>query len=326
MKIIVNMIGVGAGNNGGSHSLIQSANTLKDLGQDVIIIDGGPSKYTWDKIKVPYIKVKDVNDVTGDVIIATGTNSINSTNKSKIQKKYNWIRGWEIWNVPENRLVNILKESKCKKIVNSICLQKKLKSFKIDSTIIRPGHNFNEIYPLNIRDNNNKRIIIGGLYNEGTKRAKKRTNWIFEAYDILKKKYEIELYMFGSDGVPKHNVDKYFKSPDIKTKNEIYNKIDIWLSPSELEGLHITPAEAMLTECAIVGNNSEMSGTEDYLIDHETGLISENNFKSFLSNIELLINHKTMRKEFGKAGREKVMSLDNRQENMKKLIKLLKEE
>ena len=172
----------------------------------------------------------------------------------------------------------------------------------------------------------NKRIILGGLFNQGQKRSKKRTEWIQECYQFLKKKYDLDLWLFGSDGVPLFEFTTFMRNPTIKDKNFLYNNVDIWLSPSELEGLHIPPAEAMLTECAIVGNNSEMSGTEDYLIDHETGLISENNFKSFLSNIELLINHKTMRKEFGKAGREKVMSLDNRQENMKKLIKLLKEE
>ncbi len=325
MKIIINLIGVGAGNNGGSHTLIQSANTLHNLGEEVVIIDSGSPKYTWDKIHVPYLKVSDVNDIKGDVIIATGTGSINSTSKSNIKKKYHWIRGFETWNIPENKLINILKKSPTKKIVNSICLQKKLKKNKINSEIIRPGHNFEEFKPLNIRQDN-KKVVLGGLFNQGQKRSKKRTEWIFDCYNILKQKYDLDLWIFGTDGVPLCEFTAFMKNPTNVDKNKLYNTVDIWLAPSELEGLHIPPAEAMLTECAVVGNNSEMSGTEDYLIDHETGLVSENNFKSFLACVEILIVHKVVRKTLGEDGRKKILSLGDRTDNMKKLINYLKEE
>lgn len=325
MRIIFNLMNTGLNLNGGSKTLVESANTLKSLGEDVIIIDNGKSNYTWTEIKVPIIKVKDVNDVNGDVIIATGINSLGHTNKSKIKNKYTWIRGWEKWNVEENKLVKILKESNCKKIVNSIGLKNKLKIYNIESTIIKPGYDFDKLYPLDIRKNNNK-IIIGGLYNEGKKRSGKRTNWIFEIYNTLKRKYNIELYMFGIDGTPKLYVDKYFKNPDDETKNKIYNKVNIWLSTSELEGLHITPAEAMLTECLVVGTDSELNGTKDYLINSETGICTKNDFNSFLSGVELAINSKNKRKTFGKNARNKILSLGSREENMKELIKLLNED
>jgi glycosyltransferase involved in cell wall biosynthesis len=319
-------MGVGLGNNGGSLTIIKSANTLFDLGEDVVIVDSGPLKYTWGPIKVPHIKINDINKIDGDIIIGTGVGSISHTNDSKIKNKYFWVRGWETWNVSELKLINMLKESKTKKIVNSICLQKKLKTYGIESVIISPGHDFDEIFPLDIRKNN-KKIILGGLYNEGKKRLKKRTSWILDCYSILKSKYNIELHMFGSDGTPSSLfLDKFFKNPDIKLKNKVYNKIDIWLSPSELEGLHVAPAEAMLTECCVSGNNAELSGTKDYLIDHETGLVSENNFKSFLANVEILINHKTLRTELGKKGREKILFLGDRKKNMKKFIKLMKDD
>lgn len=315
---------VGCGNNGGTHTLIQSANTLYDLGEDVVIIDSGKCFYTWDKVKVPYLRVKDVNEITGDIIIATGTGSVNPTNNSKIKNKYHWIRGWETWNTPENKLVELLKNSPCKKIVNSICLQRKLQTYNIPSEIIRPGHNFEDFYPLDGLRRDSV-ITIGGLYNQGQKRSKKRVEWIFNCYDILRKKYEIDLWMFGSDGEPNHHCDTYLRNPFIESKNKLYNRCNIWLSPSELEGLHIAPQEAMLTECCVVGNKSEMSGTEDYLIDHETGLVSKNDFKNFLANVEILIKHKMLREEFGKKGRNKILELGDRKENMKKLLIFLKE-
>jgi glycosyltransferase involved in cell wall biosynthesis len=324
MRIVFNVMGVGLGNNGGSHSIVKSANILQDLGHRVLIVDTGASKYTWGEVKVPHVKIKNINDIYADVLIGTGAGSIEHTNNSKIRKKYLWFRGWEVWNTPEDNLIKILKESQTIKLVNSIGLQKKLNNYGIKSFIVRPGHDFDEIFPLDIRNQNTK-IIIGGLYNEGKKRSKKRTDWIFNCYNILKAKYDIELMMFGSDGTPIQYVDKYFKNPDIKLKNTIYNKIDIWLATSELEGLHITPAEAMLTECAIVGNNSELSGTEDYLIDNETGMVSENNFKNFLACIEILIKHKTIRKEFGKAGREKILNMGDRKINMLKFLEFLED-
>lgn len=327
MKIIFNLVGTGLANNGGSKTLIQSANTLHELGHEIVIVDNGKNYNTWNPIKCKHLIIKKPSylySMDGDVIIGTGTKSIEHTNISKIKNKFLWIRGFETWNVPEDKLIKILKDSKTKKIVNSICLKNKLEKYGILSEIIRPGHNFNELYPLDIRKDN-KKVILGGLYNEGKKRSKKRTNWIFDCYNILKNKYDIELWMFGSDGIPYLPITKYYKNPDSILKNKIYNRIDIWLSPSELEGLHIAPAEAMLTECCVVGNDSELNGTKDYLIDTETGLESENNFNSFLANVEILINHKTMRHNYGKNGRNKIISLGDRKKNMLKLISLLKE-
>jgi len=326
MKILFNLVDTGLSNNGGSKTLIESANILQELNNEVIIVDSGKNYNTWNPIKCNHIiinKLKE-NFPLGDVIIATGIKSVSSTNKSLIKNKLHWIRGWEVWNLSEKELVQQLEMSPTIKIVNSICLKNKLKSYGIESTIIRPGHNFDEIYPINIRKNN-KKIILGGLYNEGKKRQTKRTSWIFDCYNYLKTKYPIELYMFGSDGNAPKIVNNYFKNPDIKTKNELYNKIDIWLSPSELEGLHIPPAEAMLTECCVVGNSSLMNGTEDYLINNETGLISRNNINSFTSTVESLINNKELREELGKFGRQKILSLGDRKDNMKKMVSFLKE-
>lgn len=325
MKISFNLINCGMNNNGGSQSLIESANVLQELGCDVTIVDNGKNYNTWNPIKCNHMIIKNLKDFPkGDIVIATGIKTVDVTNKisNDCGKKYHWIRGWEIWNFSEEKIVKVLKESKCKKIVNSICLQKKLSQFNLKSKIIRPGHNFNHFFPLNIRNDND--IIIGGLYNEGKKRSKKRTEWIFQVHEKIRNKYNVKLWMFGSDGLPKFHVDNFFKNPDIETKNMIYNKVDIWLSPSLLEGLHIPPAEAMLTESCILGTNSELSGTEDYLIHNETGIVSKNDFNSFLNNIEILINNKILREFYGSNGRKMILSLGDRKDNMKKFIDFLK--
>jgi len=321
----MNLFNVGLGNNGGSMTLVRSANTLVNLGHEVIIVDGGKNKHTWTKLKAKHLIIRDTNQIPeADVIVATGMKSISSTNKSKIKNKFIWLRGWETWVFSEEKIINMLKNSSCIKIVNSICLQNKLNSFNINSEIIRPGYDFNEIYPLEIKKGKN--IILGGLYSVPKHFTTKRTKWILEAVSSLKSDriLNVKLWMFGSPSDPKNNIiDKYFCQPDIQTKNKFYNKIDIWLSPNTLEGLHIVPAEAMLTGCPVIGTNSEMSGLQDYLIHNSTGLVSENDFDRFLANIIYLIQNKQKRLEMGRNARNKILGIGDRKTNMKKMISFI---
>jgi glycosyltransferase involved in cell wall biosynthesis len=89
-----------------------------------------------------------------------------------------------------------------------------------------------------------------------------------------------------------------------------------------LEGLHMPPAEAMITECPVVGTNAEMSGTEDYLIHNETGIITDDNIISFIKGVETLIFDKDLRVKLGKAARQKILGIGNREFNMGVLIDL----
>ena len=324
MKIIFNLFGTGCGNNGGTMTLIRSANTLYRLGHNVIIIDSVRNQHTWVKLEVPHIVIKNTSEIpAADVIIATGVKSVSSTDASKISKKLWWIRGYEIWSISQEKLIKLIQNSPTRKIVNSICLQKKLKQYNIDSTIVRPGYDFDEIYPLNIRSG--KEVIIGALYNEGMKRRSKRTSWCFDAISFLKKQHKnIKFQMFGSEGVPASGlIDKFVKNPTMKEKNHFYNECDIWLAPTELEGLHIPPAEAMLTECAVVGTSSPMNGMQDYLENGKTGLVSNNTIESFIKNINSLVISEKTRKALGSNGRKKILELGSRENNMKNMVEFL---
>ena len=82
-------------------------------------------------------------------------------------------------------------------------------------------------------------------------------------------------------------------------------------------------SSAAKAKSCVVATNAPMSGVEDYLINNETGLVSENDFNSFLNNVELLIRNKILRLKFGETGRDKILSLGDRKENMKKFINLV---
>jgi len=324
LRIVFNLLNTGLGNNGGSLTLIKSANTLKRLGHDVLIVDSGKNRNTWVQLEVKYYNVYDYKEIPyADVIIATGIKSVDSTNKCNIPKKFFWIRGYETWMYPEDKVIQITKESPTKKIVNSICLQNKFKQFGIESELIRPGYDFNDFYPLNIRKKN-KKIVLGGLYSSGKKREGKRSEWVIKAYkQLLTMGYDVLLYMYGSDGTPRENdVNFYAQNPANYMKNTLYNTCDIWLAPTKYgEGLHLPPAEAGLGECTCIGTNNDLNGL-DYLIHNKTGLLSKDNFQDFLNKIIELIIDKELRIQLGKNLRQEVMSYGSREENMKRMIEL----
>ena len=325
MRIVFNCINVGLGKNGGSHTLVRSGNTLVDMGHEVIFVDDGKCKYDW----TPF-KFERTQKIPGniDATIATGIKSVPSLVKFPSKVLVHWIRGHETWVYPEEQVISIIKESPSIKIVNSICLKDKLKQFGIESTIIRPGYDYEELYPTNTRSLHSG-IVIGGLYNEGKTKTRKRTNWIFEVVGKLKEEFSnINLFMFGTDGTPCNTLlDLFVKNPVAKQKNLIYNNCDIWLAPTNSEGLHLTPAEAMLTECVVLGTNAELSGMQDYLINDETGYISDDSINSFYNYAKFLcLMDKNKRNTIGTNGKMKILSLGDRVTNMQKLIKVLQGE
>ena len=326
MRIIFDLRRVGLGNNGGSSTLVKSGNTLVDMGHDVFFIDSMKNKHKWTKLNAEHIIIRNEKQIPdADAIIATGYKSVGSTciAPDRCGIKAHWIRAWEHWQMGDQQIIDKVLKPPTVKIVNSICLQKKLNGLGFDSHIIRPGYDFDQIYPKHIR-NKNKNIIIAGLNREGVHGKRKRTQWLFETARYMKTKYrDVKFWMFGSEPKRGLMVDNYLRSPTPFQKNKFYNSVDIWMAPTMSEGLHLPPAEAMMTECAVVATQAELSGVQDYIISGETGLLSKNNLKSFVSDVDHLYHHDECRKRFGKVGREKILELGDRKQNMEKLIELI---
>ena len=325
MKIIFDLRRVGLGNNGGSSTLVKSANQLKDLGHEVILIDSINNKHTWSPLECSHIITNKDSDIPdADFIIATGYKSVASTVSapSRCGVKCHWIRAWEYWQYDEKSILKNVLNQPTIKLVNSICLQSKLKKYNFDSHIVRPGYDLQDHFSNHTRNFN--RIVLGGLYNiKGVHEKRKRTSWILNAARVLKKFHpDIQLWMFGVSEGPKE-ADLYFRLPSITEKNFLYNQVSIWLAPTMSEGLHIPPAEAMLTECPVVGTNAEMSGMQDYLINQETGIVTPESIEVFIDNIDKLIKNEDDRKKYGSNARNKILQLGSRIDNMGKFIALL---
>jgi glycosyltransferase involved in cell wall biosynthesis len=323
MDIIFDLRNVGLGNNGGSLTLIKSGNTLQEMGHCVCFIDSGKNKHTWEKLEADHIIIDNDDYIpSADVIIATGYKSVSKTLSApeRCGIKAHWIRGWETWQYPPKKIEAYILKAPTVKLVNSIGLKNMLKKFNYQSKIIRPGYDLTELYPLHLKDKK-KSFTLGGLYTKGKHEKIKQTRWIFETHKYLKNKYgDVKLWMFGNDMIQRGVVDNFFLRPDSNAKQYFYNSVDVWLSPAMQEGLHMPPAEAMMTECPVVGVDAELSGTHDYLLNGITGFVSENNLDLFIKSVEKLYLDTEIRKDMGKRARQKIEELGDRKQNMQILI------
>ncbi len=325
MRIIFDLRRVGLGNQGGSSTLVKSGNTLVDMGHEVYFVDSGRNQHTWTKLKATHIKCKSMKQLPdADVIIATGFKSVGATLKApeRCGKKVHYIRGWERWQMSDHNIINNILTAPTLKLVNSLCLYERLRRHGVVSYIIRPGYDFEDLYPMNLRGTKN--IVLGGLCHLGKHIHTKRTKWIFQTGQALKHKHSnVKLWMFGSEDSPRNPVvDKYLRSPSIEEKNKFYNGVDIWLSPASLEGLHLPPAEAMMTGCPVVATNVEMSGTQDYLSHDINGLVSKNSIRSFIECVEILVTDRENRLRKGENALKQIQAMGDRKTNMQYMIDL----
>jgi L-malate glycosyltransferase len=325
MRIIFDLVNCGLGNNGGSHTIVQSANALTILNHDVIIIDNSKNSYTWDELRTKHVIVKNSKDVpSADVVIATGYKTVSHVEglPKRCGIKAHWIRGWETWQFPEDKIVGTILNTPLVKLVNGFGLQEKLKSYGFESYLVRPGNDLNLFTPMKTRETRPE-IVLGGLYH--SKHKTKRSDWAVAISRQLRKKYPmVRLFLFGATNLPVSvKVDHYVLQPTQHIKNIFFNTIDIWLATSELEGLHIVPQEAMLTECPVVTTDAPMAGTKDYIENEVTGLISKNDVFSFTNCVERLVKDGTLRMEIGRRGRQKILEMGNRVENMRNMVNTL---
>lgn len=245
MRIVFNFQGVGLGNNGGSRTIVKCAEALSDLGQEVIL-SSPVSRYTWHPLKVKVSKrVPDC-----DVIIATGYGSVKSTLKSKAKAKFYYVRGLEVWQTNKNNLLKSFRSLKC--IVNSEWLKGFMSRHSVPCDLVYPGLDFGDFQSLP-----GDREYIGGLFH-----AKHRTK---RHEDLIKlsERLDCPLLLLNRD----------LKNADPSELHSFYNKIKVWISPSELEGLHNCPMEASLCGCGLVATDHPKGGTSDYAIHDKTSLV-----------------------------------------------------
>lgn len=244
MKIVFNALRSGLGNNGGTKTLLRSAEVLKHLGHDVCVV-ARVNRYTWHN---PFVKILP-KVVEGDAIIAASDLDICHEQKNT----HYWIRSWGLWNSSEKKLLE--KCRSVKMIANSTWLQRHLQKNNIPCDLCYAGYE-KQMFDLDVRRDYNKARtipIVGFLHSEReTKRSLLAKKIITEANAI-----PLPLFHDGSMNSLLYN---------------IYMGTSCWLSTSTLEGFHNPPFEAALFDSHVVVLQSPMCGTQDYAIE-ETATI-----------------------------------------------------
>ena len=300
MNIVFNLHTTGLGNNGGSRTLVKCASTLADLGHEVLIYSNYPNKYTWTDLGDATFYRADKPPAC-EVVVATGYQSVKSTLATKADKKFYYVRGYELWVASEQQLVKSCQSLNC--IVNSQWLQTTFKSHGIDADLVYPGID-DSFYKVN----DDRKNIVGGLYSSrhGTKNHT----------TVMKVTNGYELRMLNRDIV----------NPDEATLNKWYNEIKVWVSPSELEGLHNPPMESSLAGCALICTDHERGGTSDYAIHLETALIyPDRDLRKAKEYVEMLMVDEQLRCHLNSNMIEVLKTkIGTRKDNMQKMVDIFR--
>jgi len=301
MKIVFNLQSVGLGNNGGSRTLIKCAEAIQELGHEVSLWSSA-NNYKWGKIKVPVLQKMP----KCDVLIATGYRSVPSTVSAKVKRKFYYIRGFELWQASEKKLLNSYRSLNC--IVNSEWLKIYLKEQKIQSELVYPGLDFDDFYidP----DADGKEHSLGGLFSK--KHKTKRHDDIFQVGKMV--------------GCKPVLLNRNLVHPTPKQLRKFYSSIKVWMAPTELEGLHNCPMEASLCGCAIVATDHIRNGMHDYL-DHTALVYPARDLDACGDYVEKLLRDEDFRKELNDRMNSLLKTkIGSRQYNMKRMIQIFQKE
>lgn len=218
----------GINRNGGSLTILKSADTLRQLGHRVTVVSH-TDRCAWYK----HPPCERVIPKDADVCVAVSASDIRLVAKEAPRgaKRVWWMRGIEKWQMPEKDIRH--QASKIK----TICNAQHLVDWLGHGTLCYAGLDLDMW-----ADEKKKRNGVGGLHNERHKT--KRSDIVEKLCDIM--------------------VTGNSKQSELKG---IYNACSTWLATSSLEGFHQMPAEAALCGCLVVGFDGPHSGTGDWLDD-----------------------------------------------------------
>lgn len=293
----INIILPALGQSGGSKVIYKYANLLRQRGHDVVIykqiVSYNMHRYSFflNIIHVLYCTLKIIINIknknkefdkyvfkisnhtirNSDCVIATAWPTAYAVAKlSKIKgKKYYFIQDFEIWDNFKYGL-----QSYClplKKIVISTWINEQLKKnldigpFPIVFNGVEVNYNHN-------RKSDSKNIHILMLNHTLEKKGVKDGLHVLER---IRNNYpNVIIKMFGMcDSTNLPTFIKYYRNPDKKTLDELYNECDIFIFPSLEEGWGLTPIEAMAHMSVVAGNNT------GFVLD-----LGKNNINMLISN------------------------------------------
>jgi glycosyltransferase involved in cell wall biosynthesis len=265
----------------------------------------------WHEID-PRIRMHYVSDLSAshipdaDVVVATAWWTaiyVNSYPSAKGKKHY-FIQNYEIFDGP-SPMVDATWRFPIKKAVISSWLADKAKELGVPAsevTYVPYGFDhqkYSIIEPLASRP---RRVVM--LYHAA---PWKKCLAGIEALELAHEfNQETQAVLFGTFTRPRQLPSwiAYERSPSQnQLVRDIYNRASVYLCPSEFEGWHLPPAEAVACGCTIV--STDIGGVRDYAIDGQTALLAAlGDTLGLATCVTALLDNNQLRLSLGNACRE----------------------
>src|SRR4030067_2387304 len=301
----ITFVAPGAGISGGGKVILEYCNRLDSVGHHINLVLLSNENINWfelnSRIRIIHSSYEPSNfnrDIPdADIIIATWWQTAPLVSQCSREKgrKFYLVQHYEsaAFSTPEYTdytywlpLQKIVVSSWLKTVIEDITGEKaELILSGIDFLQFHPIENYREQYPkLDIR--------IGMIY-----RANKFKGFDdgLQAMEIVKKEYpEVKLTIMSSESVTQGvKYDELWKSPPQAEIKNFYNSLDIFVSPSRLEGFYLPGLEAMT--CGIPVVATDAGGNMDYAIHGQTALLSPASMPELLAkNIITVIKDKKL--------------------------------
>lgn len=268
--------------------------------------------YSWfnlnKKINIFWcLNLSEKNIPKSDYIFATACETaeyVAEYNKDKGEKFY-LIQSHENWAMEEKRLYATYKKP-MKKIVISKFLKNLIDQYDKNNTYIENGLDNTKFFKIeNIKKEKNTLMM---LYHsdEKVKQSKKALHIL----EKLKIKYiDLKLILFGLPERPKDLPEwiEYHKMPKQDLLVQLYNRAQIFISPSLIEGWALPPAEAMLSGTCVCVTN--IPGHE-YVEHLKTGYKVHKNLENLYEGLDFLLNNENIIENLEKNGQNYISNFN----------------
>lgn len=236
-----------------------------------------------------------------DIVFATAWSTAEEVAKYSENKgkKFYLIQSFEDWGGSKERVIQTWKGP-----LNKIVISEYLKEIAIelgeDAKLIENGLNFKDFYyDKNLKKDENS-ILMLYHSNEEVKRSKEAIKEIIKLKE--EKGVNIKFSLFGVEKRPNFIPEwiEYYQKPEVGKLRELYNKAEIFISPSKIEGWPLPVAEAL--QCKTMVCVSDIPG-HSHIKHLETGY-KVKELSELTEAIEKLLKDQKLRKKLSENGYE----------------------
>jgi len=327
---------------GGNRIALNYAHFLAERGYDVEVLVSSRSfwrrrlanflkvKIGWYKnLKAKIVRVKDFeaeNLPDADIVVACAwyrAEAMMNYPKEKGVKFHLIMHDERLYHGSQDKVDEVYKFNSHKIVISNWIAERLEKDFGQKSEVLLTPVDFDLFHPVDVPRNKNeiKVLMLHHTYewkgvDEGLK-----------AFQAVKAKYSnLKLVLYGARAEkPEIPHDKYYYNPPQKKLREIFSSVDIFLCPSEWEGLGMPAMEAMACKTCVV--TYDTGGSRDYAFDGKNALVAEHkNVDDLTRKLEMAVGDKELRDRLAQAGYDFIHNeIDTWQKSTDKLEKIFKD-